>query len=100
MPPLLISVLNYALIAIFFAGAIFGAWANYQMLLRARASGGRFWAFNPLAMFAGMTIQHTLIFFASWVVCAAAVIGLIVLNHGLAELKAALSGIYAGPAKR
>jgi len=100
MPPLLVTILNYALIAIFVAGMIGGAWANHQMLLRARDFGGRFWLFNPLAMFAGMTIKHTLIFFASFVTCAAAVIGLIVLNHGLPELKAALSGIQTGPVKR
>jgi hypothetical protein len=96
---LLTSILNYSLIAIFVAAFIGCAWANFQMFQRARAFGGRFWAFNPLAMFAGMTMRHTAIFFACWIVGAAAVVSLIVLNHGLDELKNALSGIRAGPPK-
>jgi len=94
-----VSIINYALIAIFVAAFIGCTWANSQMIQRARASGGRFWAFNPLAMLAGMTMQHTAIFFACWIVGAAAVCSLIVLNHGLDEFKAALSTIRAGPPK-
>ncbi|MCA1425730.1 MULTISPECIES: hypothetical protein [unclassified Bradyrhizobium] len=94
-----VSILNYALIAIFVAAFVGAAWANFQMIERSRASGGRFWLLNPLAMFAGITVRHSAIFLTCWIVGAGAVCSLIVLNHGFDELKNAMSTIRAGPTK-
>ncbi|MES2197901.1 MAG: hypothetical protein V4517_26060 [Pseudomonadota bacterium] len=96
---MLTSIINYSLIAIFAAAFIGCAWAVIQMTQRARDFGGRFWLFNPLAAFSGMTMRHTAIFFACWIVAAVAFVSLIVLNYGWDELKNSLSGIRAGSPK-
>ncbi|WP_145666466.1 hypothetical protein [Bradyrhizobium stylosanthis] len=99
MPPLLVTLLNCALIGTFIAGMLGGVWANHQMLLRARDAGGRFWLINPLTAFAGITIKHALIFLACLAVSMASFAGLIALNQGLPKLKAVLFEIQAGPVK-
>jgi hypothetical protein len=92
-----ISIINCALIAVLAAAVIGCVWANHHMLMRSRASGGRFWVINPMAYFAAMTMRHTAIYFACWIVAVAAFICLIGLNHGWDELTAAGSSIRAGP---
>lgn len=76
MPPLVITILKCILVVIFLLGMTAGAWANTRMMNRARSAGYRWWSVNPLAMFAGLSVADTLLFFAGWLTCAVAVLGL------------------------
>jgi hypothetical protein len=69
------------------------------MLQRANALGGRFWSFNPVALFTGVTIRHAAMFFVCWIVSVAAFVSLIVLNHGWDEVAKLRATIRAGAPK-
>jgi hypothetical protein len=71
-----ITTAKYILFAVFFAGMAACGWANSRMLKRSRGAGYSYWAINPLAALAGLSIKDVLVFLAGMLVCFGAFAGL------------------------